>query len=100
MLQGEPAEEVPLGRAERGPLSADVGFHHRAHATAEGVVGMHRPAGAFGGGSRLGGKQQAVAGIRMVPSVKRGDATEEVVDDGTAAGLRGLAGGVGGPSAT
>ena len=33
----------------------------------------------------------------MVPAVKRGDAAEEVVDDGTAAGLRGLACCVGGP---
>ena len=31
--------------------------------------------------------------------VKGGDAAQEVVDDGTAAGLRGLAGGVGGPGA-
>ena len=33
----------------------------------------------------------------MVPAVKRGDAAQEVVDDGTAAGLRGLACCVGGP---
>ena len=35
----------------------------------------------------------------MVPAVKRGDATQEVVDDGPTAGLGGFADGIGGPGA-
>ena len=53
---------------------------------------MHRPAGAFGRRSRFGRQQQAVAGVGVVPAVKRGDATEEVVDDWTTAGLVDFAG--------